>query len=115
MDPTDNNTGGSSLANGASARRDGVEVRCASCGQRISVPERHLSDPGRCPRCKTVFEPVRCEGKPPRALSRWQRSIAISSWIYLAMIVCAAAIIHGLSESWTINSLLLLGPRWVLV
>ncbi len=32
-----------------------LKFQCQKCGQRISVPEKHLGKKGRCPKCKTVI------------------------------------------------------------
>lgn len=98
---------------------ESVVIRCESCNQKIWIPPQHLGDAGRCPKCKTPFEPVQTAefGGGRRAARRTniRRIIAGTCWAYLAGILLAAGILHGLSEAWAINSVLLFAPRWLLL
>src|SRR5262245_25142275 len=64
-------------------------IECPNCGHAIPLPRRTWRGGN---------------------LSRW---VWRCSWTYLALVVLVAAMMHGLSESWTLNTLLIFGPRWV--
>src|SRR5437016_1863764 len=89
-----------------------VVIVCAGCGQKIRIPPEHFGDAGHCPKCKAPFAPVHSPTAVRGRARGWTRWIAYASWTYLAVVVLAAAIVHGLNENWTLNTLLLFAPRW---
>src|SRR5262245_54048678 len=89
-----------------------VVIVCTGCGQKIRVPPKHFRDAGRCPRCKTSFEPVQPGAAPGKPRSSWSRRIWVFAWAYLALVVLAAGLMWGVDETWVVSSLLLFSPRW---
>jgi endonuclease/exonuclease/phosphatase (EEP) superfamily protein YafD len=94
-------------------------IHCAKCGQKLRIPPDKRAAAGRCPRCKTPFvavDPVESTDQattarvPPRRLVSW---LAAGSWLWLAFILLVAAVMHLVSESWWLGTLLLYSPRWL--
>lgn len=103
-----------------------IPVRC-SCGQVYHADERHL---GRKLRCRCGREvPIRRPKPTPRerleaARAGWvgaafnspaARWTAALSWGYLFATVLAAVVLWGLGDRWWPATVLLFGPRWVLL
>src|SRR5690349_2778241 len=97
-----------------------IFIRCLSCGQKLRVPPEKFGVPGNCPRCKTPFpavEPAASEpaDKSSDKPSRWSAWVAGLCWAWLAVVLMVAGLLHGLSEEWWINTLLLYSPRWLVL
>jgi endonuclease/exonuclease/phosphatase (EEP) superfamily protein YafD len=97
-----------------------IFIRCLSCGQKLRVPPEKFGVPGNCPRCKTPFPAVESAAaeppsKPPAQPRRSPAWVAALCWAWLALVLIVACLLHGLSEEWWINTLLLYSPRWLVL
>src|SRR5947209_7954428 len=87
-------------------------IVCSGCGQKIRIPAEHFGEAGRCPKCKTGFAAI---GRAQAATRSWSAYTNLVCWGYLVFISLAALVIRGASERWTLGTLLLFSPHWLLV
>jgi endonuclease/exonuclease/phosphatase (EEP) superfamily protein YafD len=96
-----------------------IYIHCANCRQKLRVPPDKLHVAGRCPRCKTSFAAVDPDNSTDqsamtrglsRRLVRW---LAACCWLWLALVLLLAAVMHLGNESWWLGTLLLYSPRWL--
>lgn len=99
--------------------REPVFIRCSGCRQKLRVPPEKFGLAGNCPRCKTPFPAVSSgDAEPadsPLGKRHWAAWAAGLCWSWLGLVVVAAVLLHGLSEEWWINTLLLYSPRWLVL
>lgn len=104
-----------------------VLLRCSSGKHRVRLDPHRYWAPARCPVCKTTVDPTRVRRLaawvaagcwPPGGPGRRHRPAWLVGWVtwaYLALAVLTAAFIWGLGDRWWPATIVLFGPRWLLL
>lgn len=96
-----------------------VFIRCLGCSQKLRISPEKFGLAGNCPRCKTPFPAVNPGAAEPAdsppGKRRWTVWAAGLCWSWLGSVLVVAFVLHGLSEEWWINTLLLYSPRWLVL
>lgn len=99
-------------------------VPCGGEGHRIRLARglRFLAS-ARCPRCRAPVDPLRWRRvvgwlaallRPRRA--GWpDRAVHLGAWAWIAAIAAATLLLWGFADAWWPSTILLFGPRWVLL
>jgi vancomycin resistance protein VanJ len=109
---------------GAARNPRDIVVRCSSGNHAVRLARgRRFWSAARCPVCRAPVDPHRT-----RRLLAWLNSLArpLSSWWlhrlvwwgslgYLALAVLSYGLLWGLSDLWWPATILLFGPRWILL
>ena len=104
-------------------RRLEVVVPCASKQHRVRLNTRKLLASARCPKCKAPVDPMRVRRLLGLILglyrvsgdSALERTTVWSVWGYLVLALLLWVGLWGLGDVWGPMTVLLFGPRWVLV
>ncbi len=89
----------------------GRSLRC-SCGRAVSIPAVAPHPQAEWTRTRRPPSPHRARPRAPAWLIRWLRPAA---WGYLALATIATAFIWTLGDIWWPATVLLYGPRWLLL
>jgi vancomycin resistance protein VanJ len=104
-------------------RTDGVIVRCGARAHRVRLARGRFWAPARCRACGARVDPTRArrlarwvaDAFRPGAVSGRRRQTWIATTAYLALAVASAACVWLLADRWWPATVLLFGPRWVLL
>lgn len=97
---------------------------CSGEGHKVRLAGgRRFFAPARCPRCRTPVDPLRWRRVVRRAATLLRppsptvvdRLLHLGAWLWIGGVVAATAALWLLSDVWWPATVLLFGPRWVLV
>lgn len=105
------------------APKFGLVVRCATGAHKVRLQPQRFWRNARCPACKSPVDRTRT--RRVAGLARdffWTglpkgpgRTVRVAGWSYLLFAVLAWAVLYGLGDRWWLGTLLLFGPRWLLL
>lgn len=101
-----------------------VVVPCQGPGRhRVRLARRRFWGRARCPRCRAPIDPARWRRvlawfwllRQPASSDLRHRLVWVGSLAFLAAAVACAVLLRGFSDVWWPATVLLFGPRWVLL
>jgi vancomycin resistance protein VanJ len=106
-----------------SGSASGVVIRCDAKEHRVRLDSKRFWAAARCPVCQTPVDRFRIRRVvawglryvDPQGASRLARWTVRLTYLYCLMVVGTWVLLWGLGDRWWLGTIILFGPRWVLV